>query len=48
MHNTLKRNTPIKIINPENSKVIDTKIFKRADYPNNYLSYCQRTYFTRR
>jgi len=34
MHNTLKRNTPIKIINPENSKVIDTKIFKRADYPN--------------
>ena len=34
MHNILKRNTPVKIINPENSKIIDTKIFKRAIYPN--------------
>ena len=33
MHATLRRNTPVKIINPENSKVIDTKIFKRANYP---------------
>ena len=34
MHNTLKRNTPVKIVNPENSKIIDTKIFKKANYPN--------------
>ena len=34
MHNTLKRNTPVKIINPENSKIIETKIFKRTNYPN--------------
>ena len=34
MHNTLKINTPVKIINPENSKIIDTKIFKKANYPN--------------
>ena len=33
MHNLLRINTPIKIINPENSKVIETKIYKRADYP---------------
>ena len=26
--------TPVKIINPENSKIIDTKIFKKANYPN--------------
>ena len=24
----------MKIINPENSKIIDTKIFKKANYPN--------------
>jgi len=34
MHNKLKKNTPVKIINPENSKIIDTKIFKKANYPN--------------
>jgi len=33
MHNLLKINTPIKIINPDNSKVIETKIYKRANYP---------------
>ena len=38
MHNTLKRNTPVKIINPENSKIIDTKIFKKANYPNIFNS----------
>ena len=34
MHNILKTNTSVKIINPENSKFIDTKIFKKANYPN--------------
>ena len=33
MHNFLKKNTPIKIINPENSRVIETKIHKKANYP---------------
>ena len=33
MHNLLKRNTPIKIINPDNSKFIETKISKKANYP---------------
>ncbi len=33
MHNLLKINTPIKIINPVNSKVIETKIYKKANYP---------------
>ena len=33
LHTSLKKNTLIKIINPENSKVIETKIFKRANYP---------------
>ena len=34
MHNILKKNTPIKIINPENFKVIETKIYNSANYPN--------------
>ena len=34
MHNLLKPNTPIKIFNPENSKSIVSKIYKRANYPN--------------
>jgi len=34
MHNFLKRNTPIKIINPDNSKFIETKIYKKTNYPN--------------
>ena len=33
MHSTLKANTPIKIINPENLKEIETKVFKKALYP---------------
>ena len=33
MHNLLNKNTPIKIINPENSKVVETKIFRKANYP---------------
>ena len=34
MHSSLRLNTPIKIINPLNSKEIETKIHKRAAYPN--------------
>ena len=33
MHSFLKRNTPIRIINPENSNFIETKIIKKANYP---------------
>ena len=33
IHDFLKKNTPIKIINPNNSKVIDVKIGKKGDYP---------------
>ena len=33
MHSQLKTNTPLKIINPVNSKVIETKIYKKAKYP---------------
>ena len=33
MHSSLKINTPIKIINPDNSKIIETKIYKKANYP---------------
>ena len=33
MHSLLKINTPIRIINPENSKVIESKIYKKANYP---------------
>tara|TARA_B100001123_G_C15341344_1_gene1035080 strand:+ start:2581 stop:3393 length:813 start_codon:yes stop_codon:yes gene_type:complete len=33
MHTSLKRNTLIQIINPENSKVVETKIFRRIDHP---------------
>ena len=33
MHSLLRMNTPIKLINPGNSKVIETKIYKRANYP---------------
>jgi len=34
LHDLLKKNTPIKIVNPDNSKFIDTKIFSKASYPN--------------
>ena len=33
MHNLLKTNTTIRIINPANSKIIETKIYKKANYP---------------
>jgi hypothetical protein len=34
MHSFIKRNTPIKIINPENSKFVETKISKNSSYPD--------------
>ena len=34
MHKVLKKNTPIKVINPDNSKIIETKIYKKANYPS--------------
>ena len=34
MLEVLKKNTPIKVINPDNSKVIVTKVYKKANYPN--------------
>ena len=33
MHSQLKMNTPIMIINPVNSKFIETKIYRKANYP---------------
>ena len=33
MHSFLKKNTPIKIVNPENSFFSDVKIYKKAKYP---------------
>ncbi len=33
LHNSLKINTPILITNPSNSKTIETKIYKKAEYP---------------
>ena len=33
MHSQLKTNTPLRIINPVNSKAIETKIYKKAKYP---------------
>ena len=33
LHNSLKKNTPIKIINPKNSKVLETKVHKKGNYP---------------
>ena len=38
MHSTLKMNTPVKIINPENSKFVKTKITKRGEFPNIFNS----------
>ena len=34
MHTSLKKNTNVKIINPENSKFVETKIYKKASYPS--------------
>ena len=33
MHNFLRVNTPIQILNPVNLKTIETKIYKKANYP---------------
>ena len=33
MHNHLKKNTPVKIVNPINSKFIETKISFTGTYP---------------
>ena len=33
IHSFLKVNTPIKIINPDNSKFVESKIYKKGDYP---------------
>ena len=33
MHNILKPNTPVIITNPTNSKIVKTKVYKRANYP---------------
>ena len=33
MHSSLKKNTLVKIINPDNSKIIELKIRKKANYP---------------
>ena len=33
MHSFLKKNTQIKIINPENLKFVETKVLKKANYP---------------
>ena len=33
MHDLLRINTPIKVINPANLKFIETKIYRRAKYP---------------
>jgi len=33
LHNILKRNTPVRITNLKNSQSIDSKIYKKADYP---------------
>ena len=33
MHSSLKKKTLIKIINPETAKAVETKIFRKANYP---------------
>jgi len=33
MHSSLKKNTLVTIINPENSKTVSTKIYRKANYP---------------
>ena len=33
MHSFLKMNTPVKIINPANLKAIETKIYRKANFP---------------
>ena len=36
MHSFLKKNTPIRVINPSNEKFVETKISNRAEYPKIY------------
>ncbi len=38
LHNFLKKNTPVKIINPENSMTVEAKILKKANYPKIFNS----------
>ena len=38
LHNTLRSSTPIRIINPDNLKFIDTKITRTANYPKIFNS----------
>ena len=33
LHSVLKANTPISIINPINAKIIETKVYRKANYP---------------
>ena len=33
LHNTLKRNTPVQITNLKNSKSLELKVYKNANYP---------------
>ena len=33
LHSFLKRNTPVKLTNPDNLMSIDTKVYKNANYP---------------
>ena len=37
-HSFLKKNTPIKIINPENAKVLKTKVYNKAKYPSFFVA----------
>ncbi len=37
IHSSLKKNTLIKIINPDNSKIIETKIIKNGKYPKIFI-----------
>ena len=37
LHPFLKKNTPVKIINPVNSKIISTKIYSKADFPDIFV-----------
>jgi len=38
LHKNLKVNTKVKIINPINSKIVETKVSKKANYPNLFNS----------
>ena len=38
MHDTLKVKTPVKVINPDNSKSVEATIYKKLDYPKIFNS----------